>query len=85
MFEDKKEILHALETNKNILGPENYSPLAIGKGCVVKQAKRGEPIGVINLLGQVFMKPIDCPFRAVDEVLKKNISRKRTLFLWICT
>src|SRR5574337_585243 len=72
---DKKEILHALETNKNIIRPANYSPLAIGKGYVVKNSKLGNPIGVINLLGRVFMKPIDCPFRASDEILK-NISKE---------
>lgn len=72
---DKKEILHALETNRNILRPANYSPLAIGRGYVVKNSKLGNPIGVINLLGRVFMKPIDCPFRTVDEILK-SISRE---------
>src|SRR3990167_769421 len=75
---DKKEIIHALETNKNIIRPANYSPLAIGKGYVVAKPRRGEPIGVINLLGRVFMKPIDCPFRAVDEILK-NISRETNI------
>ncbi len=72
---DKKEVLHALETNKSLLRPNNYSPFAIGKGYVVKNSKLGNPIGVINLLGRVFMKPIDCPFRAVDEILK-SISRE---------
>lgn len=72
---DKKEIFRTLETNKNILRPVNYSPLAVGKGYVVKNSSRGHPIGVINLLGRVFMKPIDCPFRAADEVVK-SISRE---------
>ncbi len=72
---DKKEILPELETNKSILRPANYSPLAIGKGYVVKNSRLGNPIGVINLLGRVFMKPIDCPFRASDEILK-NISKE---------
>ena len=75
-----KEILHALETNKNILRPGNYSTVSHWKRLCCKESEEGEPIGVINLLGRVFMKPIDCPFRAVDEILK-NISRKRTLFL----
>lgn len=77
---DKKEVLHALETNKSIIRPGNYSPLAIGKGSVVKKAKRGEPVGVINLLGRVFMKPIDCPFRTADDILK-NISRETNVII----
>jgi metallophosphoesterase (TIGR00282 family) len=67
---DKKEILHTLETDKNVLRPLNYSPLAIGKGYVTKDSRGGFPIGVVNLLGRVFMKPVDCPFRAADEIVK---------------
>jgi 2',3'-cyclic-nucleotide 2'-phosphodiesterase len=72
---DKKDILHFLETNRNILRPANYSPLAVGRGYVVKDSRLGIPITVINLLGRVFMKPVDCPFRAVDDILK-NISKE---------
>ncbi|BBO15967.1 metallophosphoesterase [Candidatus Brocadia pituitae] len=72
---DKKEILPMLETSTDVLRPANYSPLAMGKGYVVKNSKLGNPIGVINLLGRVFMKPIDCPFRVSDEIVK-NISRE---------
>jgi hypothetical protein len=31
--------------------------------------KGGLSLGVINLQGRVFMPPIDCPFRKVDELL----------------
>ncbi len=77
---DKREILHFLETNRNILRPANYSPLAVGKGYVVKNSHPEHPIGVINLLGRVFMKPVDCPFRGVDEILK-DISRETKVIL----
>lgn len=78
---DKKEILHTLETNRSILRPNNYSPLAIGKGYVVKNSRLGSPIGVINLLGRVFMKPIDCPFRTVDEILKNILKETKIIFV----
>ncbi len=77
---DKKEILPALDTNRNILRPGNYSPLAIGKGHVIKQSKTGAPVGVINLLGRVFMKPIDCPFRTADDILK-HVSKEAKIIL----
>ena len=77
---DKKEILPALDTNRNILRPGNYSPLAIGKGHVIKQSKTGDPVGVINLLGRVFMKPIDCPFRVVDDILRQ-VSKEAKIIL----
>lgn len=75
---DKREKPPVLETNSNILRPGNYSPLSIGKGHVIKNSKLGNPIGVINLLGRVFMKPIDCPFRGVDGILK-SISRETNM------
>lgn len=77
---DKKEILPVLESNKGILRPANYSPLAAGRGYAVKNSKTGYPVGVINLLGRVFMKPIDCPFRVSDEILK-NISKETKIII----
>ena len=78
---DKKEIFHTLETQGSIIRPQNYSPLAIGRGYVIKQSRMGVPIGVVNLLGRVFMKPVDCPFRAVDEVLKHISKETRVIFV----
>ncbi|MBE7443905.1 MAG: TIGR00282 family metallophosphoesterase [Planctomycetia bacterium] len=78
---DKKEILPMLEANANVLRPANYSPLAIGKGYVVRNSKLGNPIGVINLLGRVFMKPIDCPFRISDEILKHISKETKVIFV----
>ncbi|MBI5308492.1 MAG: TIGR00282 family metallophosphoesterase, partial [Planctomycetes bacterium] len=78
---DKKEIIPVLQKNKGILRPANYSPLSIGKGYVVKNSNVGAPIGVINLLGRVFMKPIDCPFRAADEILKVLTPETNVVFV----
>ncbi len=78
---DKKEIIPVLQKNRNILRPANYSPLSIGKGYVVKNSNTGAPIGVINLLGRVFMKPIDCPFRTADEILKVLTPETNVIFV----
>lgn len=78
---DKKDILHFLETNRDILRPANYSPLAVGRGYVVKDSRLGIPIAVINLLGRVFMKPVDCPFRAVDDILKIISKETKVIFV----
>ncbi|MEK6738734.1 MAG: TIGR00282 family metallophosphoesterase [Planctomycetota bacterium] len=78
---DKKEIIPVLQKNRSLLRPANYSPLSIGKGYVVKNSNVGAPIGVINLLGRVFMKPIDCPFRAADEILKVLTPETNVIFV----
>ncbi|HHT9125091.1 MAG TPA: TIGR00282 family metallophosphoesterase [Candidatus Brocadiia bacterium] len=77
----KKEVVPLLENERRLLRPENYSPLARGRGIVAINSKCGEPIGVINLLGRVFMKPIDCPFRVVDQVLKEFSGKTRVIIV----
>ncbi|MFQ5957588.1 MAG: TIGR00282 family metallophosphoesterase [Candidatus Brocadiales bacterium] len=76
----KKEIIPVLEAETRILRPANYSPLAKGRGWVVVEKQLGNTIGIINLLGRVFMPPIDCPFRTVDQILKE-ISKKAQIII----
>jgi 2',3'-cyclic-nucleotide 2'-phosphodiesterase len=52
------------------LRPLNYGNLAAGKGYMVKQFA-GKKIAVINLLGRVFMQPVDCPFQAVRDIIEE--------------
>jgi metallophosphoesterase (TIGR00282 family) len=70
----KQEAKEVLET-MDVVRPLNYGELAAGKGCCIKEAK-GKKIAVVNLLGRVFMQPMDCPFKAIRSVLediKKNV------------
>ncbi|MFH1519758.1 MAG: TIGR00282 family metallophosphoesterase [Candidatus Omnitrophota bacterium] len=64
----KQESREVLNT-KDLIRPLNYGELAAGKGYLVKEVK-GVKIGVINLLGRVFMQPIDCPFKAVKNIIE---------------
>ncbi len=66
----RKEIASFMETEPRILRPYNYSPLAAGTGIGVYTLPTGLKIGVLNLVGRVFMRPADCPFRAADEALR---------------
>lgn len=63
---DKHEIIPYLEKNPRILRPANYPPTSPGKGLFVGQIN-GFKIAVLNLLGRVFMPPVDDPFRVADE------------------
>jgi 2',3'-cyclic-nucleotide 2'-phosphodiesterase len=67
----RKEILPLLETDPRILRPANYAASASGKGFTVLRGRKGERVGVVSLLGRVFMKPIDDPFAAVDAILAR--------------
>ena len=48
-----------------LIRPANY-PDAPGKGHIYKDG-----VTVVNLMGRVFMAPLDCPFRAADALLEK--------------
>ncbi len=67
----RKEIFDSLQTEQRLLRPANYSPLAHGRGYVAIKTKGGYFIGIVNLLGRIFMKPIDCPFRAADTAIEE--------------
>jgi metallophosphoesterase (TIGR00282 family) len=67
----RKEIYGVLERENNIVKPANYPFDAPGKPWTVVTAKSGVEVAVISLQGRVFMKSVDCPFKASDRVLSE--------------
>ena len=64
----KQEIIEVLVKERNIVRPANLPEGAPGLRWTSVAA--GEhTIGVVSLLGRVFMKPVDCPFSAADRAL----------------
>jgi len=58
-----KEVFSIIGAERRLLRPANFPPGTPGEGSGVFTTSSGLKIGVINLLGRVFMDPIDCPFR----------------------
>ncbi len=50
--------------------PANYPDGAPGRGHAVLSSRSGTRLGVINVEGRVFMKPLDCPFRTADRLIE---------------
>ena len=65
------EIAEYMALQPRILRPENYPAPAPGRGYVTFQARNGMRVGVLNLMGRVFMDPLECPFRTADQVLER--------------
>jgi metallophosphoesterase (TIGR00282 family) len=63
----KKEIIPFLDEENRILRPANYPAQVPGRGAGIYRTEKGEKIGVLNLEGRVFMKNLDCPFRAGEK------------------
>ncbi len=77
----KKEISEFIAREMRVLRPANYPDENPGSGCAVYETKNGKKIAVINLLGRVFMQPIDCPFKKVDECLDKVSKQTNIIFV----
>ncbi len=67
----RKEIIPYIEREPRLLRPQNFSPLAAGTGVGLYTLPCGVRIAVLDLLGRVFMKPVDDPFRCADEALRQ--------------
>lgn len=65
----RKEIYSILASEDNIVRPANLPAEAVGRQWSVVSARDGTPVGVFCLLGQLYMKPIDNPWRTADRVL----------------
>ena len=77
----RKEILDYIESNKRLLRPANYPPQAPGFGSTVVQSESGIDVGVINLIGRVFMQAVECPFRIGKEEVEKLKNRTRIIII----
>lgn len=54
-----------------ILRPYNFAPGSPGRGSMVVHTKSGVRVGVINIMGRVFMEPgVNLPFDAFDEAYR---------------
>ncbi|MCC3862178.1 TIGR00282 family metallophosphoesterase [Pseudemcibacter aquimaris] len=68
---DQKETKTYINTEKRMIRPINYPEGTPGKGSVIVEDNRGRKMLVVNAMGRVFMDPLDDPFKAVDQELKK--------------
>lgn len=76
-----REIAEVLERESNIVKLANYPPTAPGKDFMVVTARNGVQVGIFNLLGRVFMRPVDCPWQAADRVLAQLPTEVKVIFV----
>ncbi|MCL6479448.1 MAG: TIGR00282 family metallophosphoesterase [Peptococcaceae bacterium] len=78
---NKKEIYAYINQEARIVRPANYPPGAPGRGFGVFRAKNGVELGVINILGRIFMQELDCPFRKADELINQLKEKVNIIFV----
>ena len=72
---DKREILAFIDEEPRLLRPFNYPAGTPGRGSTIVTLADGTRVGILNLMGRVFMTAIDDPFalgRAEAERLRAH-------------
>lgn len=71
---DQKETISFIVEEPRLLRPYNAPPGTPGRGAL-RIEKNGWRLGVLNLMGRLFMHPLyDCPFRAADVALGDELA-----------
>jgi 2',3'-cyclic-nucleotide 2'-phosphodiesterase len=76
---DKKEVLEYIPGEPRLLRPANYPAGVPGRGSYVAQSGDGRAVGVINVMGRVFMLNIDDPFQVVLREIEAMRSRTKII------
>jgi 2',3'-cyclic-nucleotide 2'-phosphodiesterase len=67
----RREIVPYLSGTDRVVRPANLSASSPGRGWTVASARDGTRVGVLNLLGDLFMAPAVTPFEVVDGLVEE--------------
>ncbi|HEX2648114.1 MAG TPA: TIGR00282 family metallophosphoesterase [Candidatus Dormibacteraeota bacterium] len=67
----QKEFVGELPDLDRVLRPANFPPSTPGQGWWVVEAA-GHKVLVMNLIGRIFLDPLDDPFRTADAILEAH-------------
>src|SRR3954469_2872703 len=77
----KKEVFEYIATEPRLLRPANYPAGVPGRGSYVAQTGDGRAVGVINVMGRVFMLNIDDPFAIVQREIEAIRHKTRVIIV----
>ena len=78
---DKKGALDYIGAEPRLLRPANYPAGAPGNGSYLARTRDGRPVGVVNVMGRVFMLNIDDPFTSVLREIEALKQRTRIVLI----
>ena len=68
---DNNDIFNFIDDEKRLLRPNNYPIDTPGNGYGIYE-KNQKKILVVNVLGRVFMQPLDDPFESIRKVINEK-------------
>jgi 2',3'-cyclic-nucleotide 2'-phosphodiesterase len=69
---DRKELIGHIGNAPRIIRPLNFPPGTPGQGSVLVEVPGGRKALVLNVMGRLFMDPLDDPFRLTAELLSRH-------------
>ena len=63
----KKQLVRGIDEFQNVARPANYAEGVPGQGAIQVPLGDGRTLGVINVIGRVYMEPCDCPFETAER------------------
>ena len=78
---DKKEVLDYIPRQPKLLRPANFPAGVPGRGSYLGRTRTGEPVGVINVMGRIFMNPLDDPFTVVLREIEALRAKTRVIIV----
>ena len=69
---DQKDIMNFIDKENRLLRPKNLFEPAPGRGFEIYKTKKNYKVGVLNLMGNVFMKKCDDVFEISEKFLKEH-------------
>ncbi len=69
---DQRDVMFFIDREPRLLRPENYPAGSPGRGVGLFEATRGRKVLVMNVMGRLFMDPLDDPFACVERLLARN-------------
>lgn len=77
---DRKEIFDFIAKYDKVLRPANYPPKTAGRGwCTVEV--NDVKVGILSILGRVFMEPLQSPFLVADEAIAELSKEAKVIFV----
>jgi len=78
---DKKEVLEYIPRQQKLLRPANFPSGVPGRGSYLGHTRTGEPVGVVNIMGRVFMTPLDDPFAVAAREIEALKAKTRIVIV----
>jgi 2',3'-cyclic-nucleotide 2'-phosphodiesterase len=77
----QREAIDYIGAEARLLRPANFPAGVPGNGSYLARTAQGRPVGVINVMGRVFMQELDNPFQRVLEEIDTLRPRTRIIFV----